>query len=115
VSVRDVNESHAGASLGDDGHAGVNLGEFVRAAVTDAPDGTRWVGLSEVRAADDYGAASRECEELLAWGARRGATRGYLEVAELDTVTAGLADSLGFRLHHGRRYFEAPLGGWDTV
>ena len=115
VSVRDVNESHAGASLGDDGHAGVNLGEFVRAAVTDAPDGTRWVGLSEVRAADDYGAASRECEELLAWGARRGATRGYLEVAELDTVTAGLADSLGFRLHHGRRYFEAPSGGWDTV
>ncbi|MDT5118229.1 MAG: N-acetylglutamate synthase [Mycobacterium sp.] len=115
VLVRDVNQSHAGLSLGNDGHAGVTVGELARAAVTDAPDGTRWVGLSEVRAADDYRAASRECEELLAWGAHRGATRGYLEVAEHDTGTAGLADSLGFRLHHGRRYFEAPSGGWDTV
>ncbi len=115
VLVHDVSESHAGVSLGDDGHAGVTFGEFARAAVTDAPDGTRWVGLSEIRAADHYRAASRECEELLAWGARGGATRGYLEVAAHDTVTAGLAESLGFRLHHGRRYFEAPSGGWDTV
>ena len=68
------------------------------------------MGLSEVRAAG--GAGSLECEELLAWGARRGATRAYLEVAE---GTDGLADSLGFRVHHRRRYFEAPSSGWDTV
>jgi hypothetical protein len=113
VLVRDLNESHGGRSPTSGRYP--RLGEFARAAVTDAPDSTRWVGLSEVRAADDYRAASRECEELLVWGARRGATRGYLEVAEHDTVGAGLAESLGFRLHHGRRYFEAPPGGWDTV
>ncbi|MEE3067029.1 MAG: GNAT family N-acetyltransferase [Actinomycetota bacterium] len=73
------------------------------AAVTEAPDGTRWVGLSAPR------------EDLLVWGARRGATRAYLAVAEGDTATAGLADTLGFRLHHRRRYFEARSAGWDTV
>jgi N-acetylglutamate synthase len=86
------------------------LGEFARAAVTDAPDGVRWVGLSEVRAAG--GAASLECEELLAWGARRGATRAYLEITE---GADGLAERLGFRLHHGRRYFGARSSAWDTV
>ncbi|MCV7409764.1 GCN5 family acetyltransferase [Mycobacterium florentinum] len=73
------------------------------AAVTNAPDGTRWVGLSAPR------------EELLAGGARRGATRAYLVVAEHDTGTASLAESLGFRLHHRRRYFEVRSSAWDTV
>lgn len=90
------------------------LGEFARAAVTDAPDGTRWVGLSEVNAAGDYRAAGRECEALLAWGAGHGAGRGYLEIAD-DADAAGFAESLGFRLHHRRRYFEARSGAWDTV
>jgi N-acetylglutamate synthase len=71
-----------------------------RAAVTDAPDGTRWVGLSAPH------------EALLAWGAHRGATRAYIAVAEHD---AGLAESLGFRLHHRRRYFDARPSAWDTV
>ncbi|GBE65405.1 GCN5-like N-acetyltransferase [Mycobacterium sp. MFM001] len=68
-----------------------------RAAVTDAPDGTRWVGLSAV--SDD-----RLCEALLAWGASRGATRGYVRV--LDVENAGLVESLGFTTHHRGRYFE---------
>ncbi|AKN15330.1 hypothetical protein MHAE_15525 [Mycobacterium haemophilum DSM 44634] len=83
-----------------------------RAAVTDAPDGTRWVGLSALCAADDpsvAGPAGRLCEELLAWGARRGATRGYLRVDEgtTATVSGALPESLGFRLHHRSRYFTA--------
>lgn len=77
-------------------------------AVTDAPDGTRWVGLSAPRVAD-----SQLCEALLAWGAHHGATRGYIAVAE--DAAAGLAENLGFRLHHRRRYFEARPGAWDTV
>jgi N-acetylglutamate synthase len=95
-------------------HPGVAV---ARAAVTDASDGTRWVGLSALRSADDQsaGPASRLCEALLAWGARRGATRGYMEVGESNTGTATLADSLGFRLHHRRRCFPAQTGGWDTV
>ena len=43
------------------------IGKFARAAVTDAPDGTRWVGLSEIRA-EDYHAAGLECERLLGLG-----------------------------------------------
>jgi hypothetical protein len=70
-----------------------------RAAVTDAPDGTRWVGLSALRAADH-----RVCQALLAWGTSRGATRGYLRVRQDDHLTANLGRSLGFTLHHHARY-----------
>jgi hypothetical protein len=77
-----------------------------RASVTDAPDGTRWVGLSAMRAADqDAGRAL--CKALLAWGAARGATRGYVRVLDGDHATVGLAYSLGFALHHRARYFAA--------
>jgi hypothetical protein len=81
-----------------------------RAAVTYAPDATRWVGLSALRAADGQ-CAGPVCEALLAWGAGRGATRAYLRVAG----ATGLAESLGFRLHHHTRYLSARSGGWDTV
>ncbi|ORV88439.1 GCN5 family acetyltransferase [Mycobacterium interjectum] len=67
-----------------------------RAAVTDAPDGTRWVGLS---------APLREA--ALAWGASRGASRAHVELDDRDTDTITLAASLGFRLHHRRRYVRA--------
>ncbi len=83
-----------------------------RAAVTDAPDGTRWVGLSAIRAVDDIsptGPAARLCEALLAWGAGRGATRGYVRVPDTDQTTP--AESLGFRLHHRTRYFPATAPG----
>jgi N-acetylglutamate synthase len=71
-----------------------------RAAVTDAPDGTRWVGLTAVRDADDAAA-------LLAWGASRAATRAYVQVDDDDTDGIALAASLGFQLHHRRRYVAA--------
>ena len=76
-----------------------------RAAVTDAPDGTRWVGLSTVWVADLNSDAGRVlCEALLAWGASRGATRGYLRIHDDNHATADLARSLGFVLHHHARY-----------
>jgi N-acetylglutamate synthase len=74
-----------------------------RASVTDAPDGTRWVGLSAVRTATpDEGV--KVCEALLAWGAARGATRGYVRVRDDDHAVAALAQSLGFALHHRAHY-----------
>jgi N-acetylglutamate synthase len=92
--------------------AGVAVG---RAAVTDAPDGTRWVGLSSVRVADEQqddpqGAdpGRRLCEALLAWGADRGATRGYVRVSDENTAAAQLFESLRFTLHHRGRYVSAP-------
>ena len=81
-------------------------GAVARASVTDAPDGTRWVGLSAVRTADQ-GAGEALCEALLAWGAARGATRGYVRILDDDHPAAGLARSLGFALHHRARYFAA--------
>jgi hypothetical protein len=85
-------------------------GAVARAALTDAPDGTRWVGLSSIRATDDQDAGAL-CGALLAWGADRGATRAYLRAS--DTGPANLADALGFRLHHRRRY--VPARRMDTV
>jgi hypothetical protein len=83
-------------------------GAIARAAVTVAPDGTRWLGLSEVRAAEDQSAAvaaARLCEAVLIWGARRGATRGYMRVHDADAMA--LPESLSFRPHHRTRYFLA--------
>jgi N-acetylglutamate synthase len=75
-----------------------------RASVTDAPDGTRWVGLSAVRADPRHDAGRALCEALLAWGAARGATRGYIRILDDDHAAASLAHSLGFTLHHRARY-----------
>jgi N-acetylglutamate synthase len=78
-----------------------------RASVTDAPDGTRWVGLSAVRADRQQDAGRALCEALLAWGAARGATRGHIRILDDDHASAGLAHSLGFTLHHRARYVRA--------
>lgn len=79
-----------------------------RAAVTDAPDGTRWMCLSVA------GEPERQAgEALLAWGASRGATRACVQVGDDDTAGIALADALGFRLHHRRRY--VPARRIDTV
>jgi N-acetylglutamate synthase len=112
--VRDALERHPPSDPEFDPERGaaVTLGEFARATVTDAPDGTRWVGLSELRVAEH---APEDCEVLLAWGARRGATRAYLRVDEDDATTTAFAESLGFRLHHHTRYFAIRPGSWDSV
>ncbi len=73
--------------------ADVDPGE-VRTAVTDAPDGTRWLALPA--------GLPDHWENLLAWGAGCGATRAYVCVPDTDSTE--LAESLGFRLHHRRRY-----------
>nr|WP_116539991.1 hypothetical protein [Mycobacterium uberis] len=74
----------------------------VRAAVTNAPDDTQWVGLSTLCGADDpnvTGHVGRLCRELLARSARRDTTRGYLCVDEDTTATAigALSKPLGCR------------------
>jgi N-acetylglutamate synthase len=79
---------------------GMHNEQLARASVTNAPDGTRWVGLFTLQSAD-----RALCEALLSWGAARGASRGYLRVRDEDHGAAGLARSLGFALHHRARYF----------
>src|SRR5258708_5159641 len=54
-----------------------------RGAVTESPDGTRWVGLSAVHVVEEArrrGLARELCGALSAWGAERGATRAYVQV-----------------------------------
>lgn len=78
-----------------------------RAAVTTAPDGTRWVGLSSVHVSDDarrQGLARSLCAGLLDWGRGRGATRGYVQVVADNTAARALYESMGFVVHHRSRY-----------
>ncbi|ASW92254.1 N-acetylglutamate synthase, CG3035 family [Mycobacterium marseillense] len=84
---------------------GTDGAAVARAAVTEAPDGARWVGLSAIRGDDDR-ATTALCEALLAWGAGRGATRGYVAVPDTEADTGWL----DFRLHHHRRYFPVRQG-----
>ena len=94
VMVRDVREPDDSRG----GHASVSPERHAR--VSDAPDGTRWVGLTAAGAPDD--ARRRQCEALLAWGASLGATRAYM--CAHDSGATSLAEALGFLLHHRRRY-----------
>ena len=81
-----------------------------RAAVTAAPDGTRWVGLSAVHVIEEArrrGLARDLCAALLAWGGDRGATRGYVQVLVDNTTAIALYASMGFTAHHRSRYLDA--------
>jgi N-acetylglutamate synthase len=81
-----------------------------RAAVTTAPDGTRWVGLSAVHvveAARRRGLARELCGALLGWGGDRGAMRAYVQVLADNTAATQLYESMGFTVHHRSRYLDA--------
>ena len=81
-----------------------------RAAVTTAPDGARWVGLSAVHVIEQArrrGRARELCRALLAWGVEHGATRAYVQVLADNTAALGLYESMGFVVHHRSRYVDA--------
>lgn len=81
-----------------------------RGAVTSAPDGTRWLGISAVHVTEGHrrrGHARRLCQALLGWGVQRGATRAYVQVLEENTSAIALYGGLGFVLHHHHRYVDA--------
>ena len=80
-----------------------------RAAVTSAPDGTRWAGLAAVRVAEDHrreGHGRALCSTLLGWAAARGATRAYVQVLADNTAGRGLYESMGFTTQHRVRYVD---------
>ncbi|OHV04175.1 N-acetylglutamate synthase, CG3035 family [Mycobacterium talmoniae] len=89
--------------------AGVAVG---RAAVTRAPDGQPWVGVSELRVAADQrrrGHARALCAALLRWGRDRGAARAYVQLRSEDDVAIQFFESLGFAGQHRSRYLDARL------
>jgi N-acetylglutamate synthase len=81
-----------------------------RGAVTESPDGTRWIGLSAVHVVESArrrGLARELCGALLAWGAEQGATRAYVQVLADNTAATRLYESMGFSVHHRSRYVDA--------
>ena len=80
-----------------------------RAAVTLAPDGTRWAGLSAVRVADAQrrrGHARALCSGLLVWAVEQGATRCYAQVLADNAAAIALYEHLGFTTQHRARYVD---------
>lgn len=81
-----------------------------RGAVTPAPDGTRWVGLSAVHVAAAQrgrGHARAVCAALLAWGDEHHGTRAYVQVLTDNRAAIALYESMGFTAHHRGRYVDA--------
>lgn len=84
-----------------------------RAAVTDAPDGRRWVGLTAVEVAPEHrrhGLGTLMCGSLLRWGRDRGATHAYVQVADDNVGARALFRELAFVDHHRYRYLTEPVG-----
>ncbi|MGV9743855.1 N-acetylglutamate synthase, CG3035 family [Rhodococcus zopfii] len=95
------------------GTPGIEPVAIGRAAVTDAPDGRRWVGLTAVEVAPEHrrnGLGTLLCGSLLRWGRGRGATHAYVQVADGNTAARALYRELGFVDHHRYRYVTEPVG-----
>lgn len=78
-----------------------------RVAVTDAPNGTRWAGLSAVHVDGGMrrrGLARELCTALSGWAVDHGATRAYVQVLTDNTAARRLYESMGFGEHHRCRY-----------
>lgn len=81
-----------------------------RGAVTNAPDGRRWIGLTSVAVAAPHrrrGLGTLVCAELIRWGHRHGATHAYLQVEAENTGALALYREMGFLEHHRYRYATA--------
>lgn len=78
-----------------------------RGALTTAPDGRQWIGLTCVATAAQHrrhGLASLVCAELIRWGRDRGATHAYAQVEADNAGALALYRELGFLEHHHYRY-----------
>ncbi|MFI9401871.1 GNAT family N-acetyltransferase [Nocardia sp. NPDC052316] len=78
-----------------------------RGALTTAPDGRRWIGLTCVAVGAEHrrkGLGSLVCAELIRWGHGRGATHAYLQVEAGNGAAIALYRELGFVEHHMYRY-----------
>lgn len=83
-----------------------------RGAVTSAPDGRRWIGLTAIEVAEAHrrnGLGTRICGELVVWGREHGATHAYLQVSATNAGAIAMYQGIGFVEHHRYRYAE-PVG-----
>ena len=92
---------------GDVAFATVDDAAVGRVAVTTAPDGKVWAGLSDVAVLESErrrGLGRAVCAAMLAWASGHGATHAYVRVPDDNAAATALAESMGFRLHHRSRY-----------
>ncbi|MEV6431121.1 GNAT family N-acetyltransferase [Nocardia sp. NPDC051463] len=100
---------------GEVGFASLGLPQPIaigRVALTTAPDGRRWVGLTCVAVAAAHrrhGLGSLVCAELIRWGHTRGATHAYIQVEADNAAAMAMYRDMGFVEHHAYRY-AAPEG-----
>ncbi|MGV0731738.1 N-acetylglutamate synthase, CG3035 family [Mycolicibacter sinensis] len=83
-----------------------------RGAATEAPDGTRWLGVTALRVAEGrrrQGHGRAICTALHAWGAERGAARGYAQVPSDDVGAFAFCEAIGFAGQHRTRYLDARM------
>jgi N-acetylglutamate synthase len=81
-----------------------------RAAVTAAPDGTLWAGISAVRVDEGQrrmGHARLLCSALLDWATGQGARHCYVQVLADNPGAIALYEQLGFTTQHRARYLDA--------
>lgn len=97
------------------GFASVAVGGRVvaiaRGAVSDAPSGRRWLGVTAVevdQSARRRRLASHVMAALADWGGSHGATDGYVQVSEANTGAQAVFERLGFTEHHRYHYRRAP-------
>lgn len=84
---------------------------IARGAVTQAPSGRGWLGVTAVEVepiARRRGLASRVMAALAAWGRAFGATDCYVQVAEGNTGARAGYERLGFVEHHPYHYRRLP-------
>ncbi|TCN54315.1 acetyltransferase (GNAT) family protein [Rhodococcus sp. SMB37] len=84
-----------------------------RAAITDAPDGRRWVGLSAIEVAPEHrrqGVGTLLSGSLLEWGRELGASHAYVQIEAGNTASRELYSGLGFVDHHRYGYLTEPVG-----
>ncbi|MFD4179756.1 GNAT family N-acetyltransferase [Rhodococcus sp. NPDC058514] len=97
------------------GSPSTELLAIARAAVTEAPDGRRWVGLSAVEVAAAHrrrGLGMLICAEMIRWGRDRGATHAYIQVVADNEAAIALYRTMGMLDHHRYRYAAAPGTAW---
>ncbi|MGW6693789.1 N-acetylglutamate synthase, CG3035 family [Rhodococcus sp. NPDC054953] len=93
------------------GAAGSEPLGIARAAITEAPDGRRWVGLTAVEVAPAHrrrGLGMLVCAEMIRWGRDHGATHAYVQVRADNPGALELYRTLGLIDHHRYRYATAP-------
>lgn len=81
-----------------------------RGAITQAPDGTRWVGLSAVHVLEGErrkGRGRGVCQAVLNWAHRQGATRAYVQTEVGNDAGVDLFEAMGFTTQHRVRYVDA--------